>query len=40
MNSIFHFRYAIILPIDELIFFEVVGQPPTRDNIRIIYIGN
>ena len=29
---IFHFIYGIILPIDELIFFRWVGQPPTRSN--------
>ena len=30
MNFIFHNIWVVILPIDELIFFRGVGQPPTR----------
>jgi hypothetical protein len=34
-DFIFSIIYGIILPIDELIFFRGVAQPPTRKNIAV-----
>ena len=38
MNFIFHFRYGIILPIDELICFKMVIAPPTRYPYLYLYL--
>ena len=34
---IFHHIWVVILPIDELIFFRGVAQPPTSNELLIIF---